>query len=71
MARENDVRTDSNTADHIAEALGLQAQYGFDFARRYLLSLGVDAALADRLLAIRYERRAAVRQAQPRLDHHA
>lgn len=71
MARENDVRTDSNTADYIAEALRLQAQYGFDFARRHLLSLGVDAALTDRLLSIRYERRAAVRQAQLRLDHHA
>lgn len=71
MARENDIRTDTNTARHITDALTLQAQYGHDFARRHLLALGVEPALTSRLLAIRYERRAAVRPVQPRLDHHA
>lgn len=71
MAREKDVRTDTNTAGHITEALKLQTQYGYDFAQRHLLALGVDPALAIRLLSIRYERRAAVRPAQPGLDHHA
>ena len=71
MVREKDVRTDTNTAHYITEALALQAQYGHDFARRHLLALGVEPVLASRLLSIRYERRAAVRQANSRLDHHA
>ena len=58
MARENDVRTDPDTAEHIAAALKLQTEYGFDVARRHLLSLGIESQLALRMLAIRYDRRA-------------
>ncbi len=60
MARDSDVRTDRTTAQHIAQALKLQSQYGFDYARAHLLSIGVEAQLAARLLSIRYERRAPV-----------
>lgn len=58
MARESDFRTDQNTAEHIAEALQLQAQYGFDVARRRLEQQGIDTELALRVLAVRYDRRA-------------
>ena len=71
MAREVDARTDLDTAGHIAKALQLQAHYGFDFARGHLLALGVDSALAQRLLAVRYQRRRATRHAQHTSDYHA
>lgn len=71
MAREKDVRTDPDTAEHITQALRLQAQYGFDVARRHLLALGVDSNLAQRLLSIRYERRAATGQPSHTLVYHA
>ncbi len=58
MARESDFRTDQNTAEHIAEALQLQAQYGFDYAKRHLHLLGIETQLALRMLAMRYDRRA-------------
>ena len=58
MARESDYRTDRHTAEHIADALQLQAEYGFDVARRHLLARGIETQLALRLLAIRFDRRA-------------
>ena len=58
MTHQADVRTDRNTARHIREALALQAQYGFDYAREHLLAQGIEKKLALRMLAIRYERRA-------------
>ncbi len=58
MTKDSDVRTDRDTAELVAQALKLQAEYGFDYARRHLLSVGVDAQLAARLLSIRYDRRA-------------
>ncbi|WP_426211956.1 hypothetical protein [Massilia sp. TWP1-3-3] len=58
MTRENNFRTDQNTAEHIAEALKLQAQYSFDYAKRHVMSLGAASQLALRMLAIGYQRRA-------------
>ena len=58
MAREKDFRTDPKSAGHIAEAMTIQARYGFDVARRHLLAAGVEPQLAMRMLAIRYDRRA-------------
>ncbi len=58
MAIDIDFRVDQDTAALVADALKLQAQYGFEFARRHLLAQGVEAQLAQRLLGIRYERRA-------------
>ena len=54
-----DLRGDAVTAAHVAEALQLQAAFGYEYARDYLLELGVEAQVAQHLLAIRYERRAA------------
>jgi tryptophan synthase beta subunit len=53
-----DLRNDETTAGYIADALQLQVQYGFDHATHYLHAHGVNAQLAQRLLAIRYDRRA-------------
>lgn len=58
MATDNDFRVDAGTAALLADALKLQAQYGFEFAHRHLQAQGVEAQRAQRLLAIRYERRA-------------
>lgn len=66
MARDNDFRTDPDTAEHIAEALKMQSEFGFDIARRHLLSLGIESQLALRMLAIRFERRANSRAVCPR-----
>ena len=52
-----DLRTDETTAGYIADALQLQVQYGYDHASDYLQSKGVNPQLAQRLLAIRYDRR--------------
>ena len=66
MARDNDFRTDPDTAEHIAEALKMQSAFGFDIARRHLLSLGIESQFALRMLAIRYERRASASAACPK-----
>lgn len=52
-----DLRNDDTTAAHVAEALRLQTQFGHDYASAHLRALGVQTQLAQRLLAIRYERR--------------
>ena len=52
-----DLRIDDTTAGHIADALQLQVQYGYDHASDYLQKQGVNPQLAQRLLAIRYDRR--------------
>jgi hypothetical protein len=52
-----DLRIDEDTAAHIADALQLQLQYGYDHASAHLQSVGVNSQLAQRLLAIRYDRR--------------
>jgi hypothetical protein len=54
-----DLRNDKATAERIADALRLQTQYGYEHARAFLHELGIDAQLAQRLLAIRYDRRSA------------
>lgn len=54
-----DLRIDDTTAGHIADALQLQVQYGYDHASDYLQKQGVNPQLAQRLLAIRYDRRGA------------
>jgi hypothetical protein len=52
-----DLRNDETTAGYIADALQLQVQYGYDHASEYLNARGVNPQLAQRLLAIRYDRR--------------
>ena len=54
-----DLRIDDVTATYIADALRLQAEYGYQHACDHLRALGVQAKLAQRLLAIRYDRREA------------
>ncbi|MES2014987.1 MAG: hypothetical protein V4484_00720 [Pseudomonadota bacterium] len=53
-----DLRNDETTAAHIAEALRLQTLYGYEYASDHLQTVGVQPQLAQRLLAIRYDRRA-------------
>ena len=52
-----DLRNDDATAAHIADALRLQTQYGFEYACAHLQLHNVPPQLAQRLLSIRYERR--------------
>lgn len=52
-----DLRNDDATAAHIAAALRLQKQFGYDYACAHLRSLGVPPQLAQQLLSIRYDRR--------------
>jgi hypothetical protein len=52
-----DLRVDEDTAAHISDALQMQMQYGYDYACDHLQSLGVPPQVAQRLLAIRYDRR--------------
>ena len=54
-----DLRIDDVTATHIADALRLQTEYGYQHACDHLRALGVQPQLAQRLLAIRYDRREA------------
>lgn len=66
-----DLRIDDTTAAHIADALRLQALYGYEQASNHLREVGVQPQLAQRLLAIRYDRRtagAAMRDMQPRFE---
>ena len=58
MTSGTDLRSDRQTAAHIARALKLQQQCGYEYACSHLRSLGVADDLARRLLAIRYDRRA-------------
>ncbi len=55
--RSNDLRQDDATAAFVSDALRLQIQFGHEYASAHLRALGVQAQLAQRLLAIRYERR--------------
>ncbi len=57
-----ELRSDDATAAHVAEALRLQTQFGYDYACEHLLSLGVPPQMAQRLLSIRYDRRTGQRQ---------
>ncbi len=57
MALDDDFRVDTGTAELLADALKLQAQYGFEFAHRHLQAQGLEAQRAQRLLAIRFDRR--------------
>lgn len=59
MTSRTELRNDRNTAAHIARALKLQQQCGYDYARAHLHSVGVADDLARRLLAIRFDRRQA------------
>ncbi len=54
-----DLRNDEATAAHIADALRLQTEYGYERACDHLRALGIQPQLAQRLLAIRYDRRGA------------
>ena len=53
-----DKRLDANRAELLANALGLQSQYGHGPAQRYLEDHGFPRALAYELLAMRFDRRA-------------
>jgi hypothetical protein len=52
-----DLRNDGATAVLVSYALRLQAQYGYDHASDHLQAQGIPTQVAQRLLAIRYERR--------------
>ena len=54
-----DLRIDDVTATHISDALRLQTEYGYQHASDHLRALGVPPQLAQRLLALRYDRREA------------
>ncbi len=66
MTSRTELRNDRNTAAHIARALKLQQQCGYDYARSHLHSVGVPDDLARRLLAIRFDRRQAAATPAPR-----
>jgi hypothetical protein len=51
-------RLDATKADLLAHALGLQSQYGHEPAQRYLEGHGFSRALAYKLLAMQFDRRA-------------
>lgn len=57
MKRSIELREEGPTAGYISDALRLQARFGHEHGAEYLRALGVDSALARRLLAIRYDRR--------------
>lgn len=57
MQNKSDLRQDLSTAEHIAHALTLQSQLGFEHALYYLEKVGIDPELARHLLAIRFDRR--------------
>lgn len=59
MTSRTELRNDRQTAAHIARALKLQQQCGYDYARSHLHSVGVPDDLARRLLAMRVDRRQA------------
>ncbi len=52
-----DARRDVKTAARISEALRLQSHHGHDRAIAFLRSSGIDPELAQRVLAVRFERR--------------
>ncbi|MES2318529.1 MAG: hypothetical protein V4631_13670 [Pseudomonadota bacterium] len=60
-----DLRNDEDTAARIAQALQLQAEYGFEYACEHLLAHGVNVQLAQRVLAVRYDRRREFAAAAP------
>lgn len=57
MQNNPDLRQDASTAGHVAHALTIQSQFGFEHAFHYLKEAGIDSELARRLLAIRFDRR--------------
>ncbi len=52
-----DARRDVKTAARISEALRLQSHHGHERAIAFLRSSGIDPQLAQRVLAVRFERR--------------
>ncbi len=52
-----DARRDVNTAARISEALRLQSHHGHERAMAFLRASGTDLQLAQRVLAVRFERR--------------
>jgi hypothetical protein len=52
-----DVRTDSATAEAVSAAMKLVVNYGYQRARQHMLEAGVQPAIAERMLLIRYDRR--------------
>lgn len=65
MTSRTELRNDGQTAAHIARALKLQQQCGYDYARSHLHSVGVPDDLARRLLSMRMDRRQAASQPLP------
>jgi hypothetical protein len=63
---EHDRSADRDTAIKVSQALKVQRERGFDEAHHYLLSQGVDPALASCTLQIGYDRRRAERRCRPR-----
>jgi len=59
MANTLERRGDFLTSEHIAHALRLASQYGYDRARRHMEQSGVSDELARHMLLIRYDRRGA------------
>lgn len=57
MERIIELRKEGPTAGYITDALRLQAQCGHEYALNFLKALGVERELAQRLLALRYDRR--------------
>ena len=55
-----DVRTDSATAEAVSAAMKLIVDYGYQRARQHMLEAGVQPAIAERMLLIRYDRRRCV-----------
>ena len=57
MDRMIELREERSTSAYISDAWRLQAQFGPERAADYLRALGVEPALAQRMLGIGYDRR--------------
>ena len=58
MVESMDLRKDAITAARVREALHLQREFGYEYARKYLQAMGVNRVLALQVLARRVDRRA-------------
>jgi hypothetical protein len=67
MNRIPDLRIDAVTARHLADALQIQAEFGYDRARSHLAQAGVEPKLSQHLLSIRYDRRGSKASSRPKM----
>lgn len=57
MSTQENVRTDSKTAEAVSQGMVILAECGHARARIYFKEVGIKADIAERMLLIRYDRR--------------